>query len=221
MKTTEIASLKNASLLLSLPAELREQIFEHVVTEAHEVQIALGCGKWHPRFLRPQLAAVNRQLRNEVLPLYYQKNTFRISRPRDIAWKVSKGWIEATGDWIHCIRKLQLFHCSRHRTYVEINVPATETPTCKILSALSGRPCTPTDLTFCSVSRFFTQMQEQGEIEMLFYPGGNTAPGPSDYTNLVEMMAAESWCDECWPEKKSELDTSSFSYRLFPIPEGR
>lgn len=74
--------------LLDLPAELRERIYEYAVTEANAVDTFSGRvkdkkkkqGKRPPLFRHrnwtPSLAAACRQLRDEVLPVYFSCNTF-------------------------------------------------------------------------------------------------------------------------------------------------
>lgn len=75
--------------LLHLPAELRERIYEYVVTEPNALDTYSGRvkdkkkkkqGKRPPLFRHrnwtPSLAAACRQLRDEVLPVYFSCNTF-------------------------------------------------------------------------------------------------------------------------------------------------
>lgn len=74
--------------LLELPAELRERIFEYAVTEPNAIDTYSGRvkdkkrkeGKRPPIFRHrnwtPRLAATCRQLRDEVLPVYFRSNTF-------------------------------------------------------------------------------------------------------------------------------------------------
>ncbi|KAK4898259.1 hypothetical protein LTR27_004266 [Elasticomyces elasticus] len=75
------------SQLLSLPAELRNRIFEYLLATPSAVLIASSTDDpfCHPRLdapwkkaTPPSLARVNRQLRNEVTPMYYGNNTFEI-----------------------------------------------------------------------------------------------------------------------------------------------
>ncbi|KAK4959802.1 hypothetical protein LTR10_002690 [Elasticomyces elasticus] len=79
--------MSNTSKLLELPAELRNRIFELVVGKPQPIRTACckPCIKdqnsWADERLLPQQPAItraNRQLRAEVLPIFYGLNTFRI-----------------------------------------------------------------------------------------------------------------------------------------------
>ncbi|KAK3648889.1 hypothetical protein LTR56_003825 [Elasticomyces elasticus] len=81
----------SGSRLLQLPAELRNRIFELVVVKPQPIPTArckLCCKDQHAwpseRIIpqQPAVTRVNRQLRTEVLPIYYGQNTFWI--PREI-----------------------------------------------------------------------------------------------------------------------------------------
>ncbi|KAK4893552.1 hypothetical protein LTR27_008019 [Elasticomyces elasticus] len=96
--------MSNTSRLLELPAELRNRIFELVVVKPQPIRTACckPCIKdqnsWADERLLPQQPAItraNRQLRAEVLPIFYGLNTFRI--PHNILReKVSlKEWWES------------------------------------------------------------------------------------------------------------------------------
>ncbi|EME42380.1 hypothetical protein DOTSEDRAFT_81280 [Dothistroma septosporum NZE10] len=106
--------------LLELPAELREQIWMHVVTEwtaipdedlrltaARSVRLLQKRAIRMDRFNRPSppaLALVSHQLRAETLHLYYELNVFECWRP--LFWL--KDWTQSTFiDWLVSLGRVQ------------------------------------------------------------------------------------------------------------------
>lgn len=72
------------SRLMKLPAELRNLIYELVVVEAKTIDIVdpdhvQGGPGVSERAKQPGIAQVCRQLRREVLPIFYSQNTFRVN----------------------------------------------------------------------------------------------------------------------------------------------
>lgn len=85
--TSEHHGLAEISRLQSLPAELRNHIYQLAVVHERSVDAAVhatgsestGLSPCHWRFdcVQPALAATCRQIRNEILPIYYGENVFR------------------------------------------------------------------------------------------------------------------------------------------------
>lgn len=72
---------------LRLPAEIRNMIYKEIL-----IQPGCGCARTHPTrplplctLAQPPLTRVNRQIREECLPVYYGSNTFSVFvRPRKV-----------------------------------------------------------------------------------------------------------------------------------------
>lgn len=72
---------------LRLPAEIRNMIYKEIL-----IQPGCGCARSHPTrplplctLAQPPLTRVNRQIREECLPVYYGSNTFSVFvRPRKV-----------------------------------------------------------------------------------------------------------------------------------------
>lgn len=77
METTDIAAAEVKCRLLSLPAELRNRIYEMVVV--HQQPITMSHRRRH-RLTRtpPAITRTCQQIKNESLPIFYEWNTFRL-----------------------------------------------------------------------------------------------------------------------------------------------
>ena len=105
------------SPLLSLPRELRDQIYHYAVIEPYPIKTAINSrlsaddSRWLRSLRRPQppLALACRLLHNEVLPIYYAENVFKVNRMADrgITWS-----------WLHRIMHPQL-HLMNHFVMTE------------------------------------------------------------------------------------------------------
>ncbi|KAK1012395.1 hypothetical protein LTR91_001638 [Friedmanniomyces endolithicus] len=118
------------SRLLDLPAELREAIWVHTVTEwapYKTTQDAAVPNSQHPmlrqspvrldRFNRPLPAAitrVSRQLRHETLHLYYECNQFELWRPlfwsNDWTYSTLIDWLTQLGPRIRWLNNITLMY---------------------------------------------------------------------------------------------------------------
>ncbi|KAF2481547.1 hypothetical protein BDY17DRAFT_190189 [Neohortaea acidophila] len=91
--------------LLSLPPELRDEIYTYIVDTptdniaAFEGQQELAQSR-HLRNVaaQPAISRVNKEIRAEVLPLFYKRNDFlvELSQPADL--ELAKRWLQAIGD---------------------------------------------------------------------------------------------------------------------------
>lgn len=93
--------------LLGLPAELREQIYIHAITNwtcskpGILSRQPIRIDKFnHP--VPPPLTLANHQLRSETLHLYYNHNTFELWRPKTwaplgVAYSTLVSWLQALG----------------------------------------------------------------------------------------------------------------------------
>jgi len=72
--TADGTTAASGSQLLALAAELRLAIWEHALVEDNDIMISWTSGRTKTR---PSFLAVNRQIRAEAAPMYYQQNTFR------------------------------------------------------------------------------------------------------------------------------------------------
>lgn len=69
--------------LLRLPAELRNHIFQLSVLKLFSIDIlSRNSKRQSPRLLQPSLSRTSRQLRREVLPIFYGGNAFEIDGTR-------------------------------------------------------------------------------------------------------------------------------------------
>jgi hypothetical protein len=116
---TREPGLESRPTLLSLPAELRNAIYAFAVTSDAPIPIFPFCATtqqytetWRVNPKPPALASVCKQLREEVLPIYYTTNAFQLvtneNQTRAIyAGKLTK-WRRFLGIWAEKIRCLQL-----------------------------------------------------------------------------------------------------------------
>ena len=108
----------SSSRLLALPPELRNNIFELVVYQAAKIELAsstrwTSCGQ-------PALSCVNRQLRAEALPLFYDVNNFRfvLNAYHDDLWPADISFIRA---YIPYLRHIEVARRER-RGYFTLEV---------------------------------------------------------------------------------------------------
>jgi hypothetical protein len=72
-------------------------------------------------FTQPALASVCRQARMEVLPVYYQVNTFRIYAKYCHHWDKLLGWMAAIGDdQVHAIKCLEIVPSGVSGPYLQL-----------------------------------------------------------------------------------------------------
>lgn len=99
--------------LLGLPPEIREQIYDLVVLKSRDPCITMlpnhSSHKSEVSACQPALSVTNRQLREEVLPIFYSTNLFLA----EVSWRedldTAKRWLQSIGDRnAKCLRRLAL-----------------------------------------------------------------------------------------------------------------
>ncbi|KAK1811355.1 hypothetical protein LTR12_014297 [Friedmanniomyces endolithicus] len=123
------------SRLLELPAELREAIWIHTVTEWAAPRTVADCQpptlRQSPvrldRFNRPLPAAitrVSRQLRHETLHLYYELNHFELWRPlfwaNDWSFSTLIDWLTQLGPRVRWLNNITLMY--KHEAELEYDI---------------------------------------------------------------------------------------------------
>ncbi|KAK5688517.1 hypothetical protein LTS10_000495 [Elasticomyces elasticus] len=100
--------------LLALPAELRERIYQLLVVSAHPITIHIpmkGPASNDCTIPEPELLFVNRQIRFEVLSVYYGNNTFQSFYPQPMT-----AWLERLSvEKISLLRKVRPFESGAWR----------------------------------------------------------------------------------------------------------
>ena len=101
---------RQLSMLESLPVELCNRIYRYAVVEEKPVIAATLIDSWGKKTWRskqPELAATCKQLRREILPIFYAENTFVFEKFRDDpCLKRFRGWLRSTGDHISDIQRM-------------------------------------------------------------------------------------------------------------------
>ena len=98
--------------LLGLPAEIREQIYELVVVkDCNTITMLSNHDCFHSEISasQPALSRVSLQLRDEVLPTFYNANLFlaEVCNREDLA--TAKQWLHTIGDLnVRCLRRVAL-----------------------------------------------------------------------------------------------------------------
>ncbi|KAF2481548.1 hypothetical protein BDY17DRAFT_236512, partial [Neohortaea acidophila] len=87
--------------LLSLPRELRDHLYTHLVDKRHN--IITMCKEHRHRAseisaAQPAISRVNKQIRAEVLPLFYARNTFFANLSLREELEMTKKWLRGIGD---------------------------------------------------------------------------------------------------------------------------
>jgi hypothetical protein len=95
--------------LTSLPAELRNLIYSHVVVQERPIRIwTVEKGKVKYAARQPSLATTCKTFRNEVLPIYYGQNTFIAGASGD--WKALSSsldkWLETMHSHLPYIHRI-------------------------------------------------------------------------------------------------------------------
>ena len=121
--TGPTSELPSRCLLLELPAELRNYIFELVLVAEEPLwlefwprQAANGAATF-----QPSLSAANRQSRGECLPVFYARNTFHLFDPEDY-WPRCKQWIHAIGKHINSVQHIELEFCDGHSVWLRLDI---------------------------------------------------------------------------------------------------
>lgn len=148
--------------LLELPRELRDMIIEEAI-EVKEVTPYLGALVLRNIF-QPPLAAVNRQLRAETLPLYYKTSHFSCASLAEPGqWERVQRWLAATQPYLHMIKTITFELCYSHKRVLKIkSVPGKETE-------LRCGGIYPRSLRYLRESRDPTLDQEMRDIALELY----------------------------------------------------
>ncbi|KXT18894.1 hypothetical protein AC579_3522 [Pseudocercospora musae] len=98
------------SRLSALPAEIRNAIYEYVVTTEQAVTFRLDAfqQEYYAPAVQPALTRVSRKVRAESLPLYYECNEFVLhteSPKAEDAWK----WLRSNHMYLPIMRRLTLW----------------------------------------------------------------------------------------------------------------
>lgn len=120
----DMATAPKPSRLESLPAELRNRIYNLVVVKDSSIPIAEdgrthGAAKVLFTARQPTLALVNRNVRCEVLPIYYGENTFCTdSLSRDSMTRDLSQWLQQIEPHVRHIRSVSTFRPDSSVAYV-------------------------------------------------------------------------------------------------------
>lgn len=104
--------LMSLSRILTLPTEVRELIYTHVVTEPEGRLVAFRLdalqGQYYNQAVQPALSRVSRQVRSESLPLYYQNNDFVLHTEGTKAEDAYK-WLRCNEAYLSSMRRISLW----------------------------------------------------------------------------------------------------------------
>lgn len=74
-----MTTTNTTSSLLELPPELRNYIYELVLVEPSTIKLVTLRDAWDiSKVRRPTMAGICKQIRQEALPIYYERNTFEL-----------------------------------------------------------------------------------------------------------------------------------------------
>jgi hypothetical protein len=97
---------------LSLPQELRDHIYELALVKPRNTITMLSnysCFQSEVSAAQPALARVNRQIRQETLPIFYSANLFLAELSDETDLDTAKRWLQAIGDEnVKSLRRLVL-----------------------------------------------------------------------------------------------------------------
>ncbi|KAF2858202.1 hypothetical protein K470DRAFT_266222 [Piedraia hortae CBS 480.64] len=97
------------SLLLSLPPELRNAIYEYVLASEEKISVAFRLepsqGNSYRQATHPALTRVNRQIRYESLPVYFARNSFVLCAEGSKAVDARR-WLEANNSYLDHLRRV-------------------------------------------------------------------------------------------------------------------
>ena len=116
----KVSETDNTCYLLELPAELRNYIYELAMSS--DLLVVVGPESEPDHGHQSALTKVNRQTREETLPIFYGKNTFRVTELfQDDEWIMLKRWLSAIRNHSCLIRTMQVSFCDAHWVYLEIS----------------------------------------------------------------------------------------------------
>jgi hypothetical protein len=98
---------------LSLPAELRNQIYD--LSLPHEQTFAIGSWRPNTRPMQPALTQVCKQIRSEALPMFVAKNQFRVKASTDFARRTGSTQISRPISFL--LQSLEIEICPYSSTY--------------------------------------------------------------------------------------------------------
>ncbi|EMF16974.1 uncharacterized protein SEPMUDRAFT_146088 [Sphaerulina musiva SO2202] len=98
--------------LLTLPLEIRELVWEHVLTEADQTLVTFRLDAFQREYYsystQPALARVSRQIRSESLPIWYERNRF-IFHTEDAKAQDVRTWLRCNELHLEHIRHITLW----------------------------------------------------------------------------------------------------------------
>lgn len=103
-----MSEIHPANRLLDLPPELRDLIYEYIVLKPKNTITMLpnfNCFASEVSAAQPALIRVNKQLRSEALPMFYNGNVFLAEVSDTIDLHTAKRWLTSIGE--HNIRHLR------------------------------------------------------------------------------------------------------------------
>lgn len=94
--------------LLTLPMELREEIYQLVLVEPTTALRVVANPSYEHAAVQPALCRVSRQLRFETLPIFYSTNTFTMMLLDSRNVRIASRWLRLNQAHVPFLRKLQL-----------------------------------------------------------------------------------------------------------------
>ncbi|KAK4544354.1 hypothetical protein LTR36_004245 [Oleoguttula mirabilis] len=93
--------------LLTLPPELRNQIYRYVLVRDHLISLPCSVAR-RPAAIEPPLLAVNRHIRTEAESIFYGENTFEASDTAE-----AERWLSGLDDdRLKAVASIRAFHMS-------------------------------------------------------------------------------------------------------------
>lgn len=92
-----MGSAQDVFRLLDLPAELRNHVYEHLLPVGR--YYGVGCAKANTVKDLRSLSQVNKQLRNDILPMFYGNTEFLVSIRSIKDLKIALKWLAQLENW--------------------------------------------------------------------------------------------------------------------------
>lgn len=183
--TTPVASMSSTmpseNRLLALPAELRVYIYELVVIETHPLKPTFMYSKPDDG-KQPAVTKVSRQVRAESLPIYYEKNTFRVECYVGSVIESSQRWLRAIEQNVHIIKTFEFDFSSSGGAYLGVYVSADAVPSYRVVIDRLGS-LNP------EVAKTVRRAEAEGSIQALFERAAKVGFGTEKYIELGDLLA--------------------------------
>ncbi|GAB7365661.1 hypothetical protein MBLNU230_g7002t1 [Neophaeotheca triangularis] len=117
--TSTAARKPTSPTLLSIPPELRALIFEFALTASHPL-VAFRLDPYqrdsYTEATQPTLTKVNRQVREEALPIFYGSNTF-VLHTNSTKAEEARSWLHSIPNHLRLVQHIDLWvrYCATHR----------------------------------------------------------------------------------------------------------